>query len=119
MNKTSGAGVEDLQPVVSIVLIFNPQTMNVQIISPAEMSSIHFAHHEVLREVEEQQIRNAKLRKAMLISHLEHQEIGIVFQLDNGEIRETYSSVVDYADDFVEVEGGHFIPVMAIMDVEA
>lgn len=83
------------------------------------MNAIHFAHHEVLDKLEERQIRNAKLRKAMLISNLEHLDIGIIFQGDNGEVMETFSTVVEYADDFVEVEGGHIIPVMAIMDVEA
>lgn len=83
------------------------------------MHSIHFAHYDVLGTIEDQHVRNAKLRKAMLISNLEHQDIGIVFQLESGEVIETYSTVIDYADDFIELKGGYTIPVWAIVDVEA
>jgi hypothetical protein len=93
--------------------------MNVRKITPAEMPSIHFAHNDVLRDTEDRQVRNAKLRKAMLISNLEHEDVGIIFQLESGEVIETFSSVIDYADDYVELKGGYTIPVSAIVDVES
>jgi hypothetical protein len=39
-------------------------------------------------------------------------------KLPNGEMLETESDVVDFADDFVVLKGGYYIPVWAILDVD-
>ena len=93
--------------------------MNVRKIKPEEMPLVHFPHHDVLGRDEEKRLRNEKLQKAMMLSNIEHTDVGIVFQLDSGEIIETFSPVIDYADDFVELKGGYCLPVSAIVDVEA
>ncbi|HEY3404130.1 MAG TPA: hypothetical protein VGK59_12125 [Ohtaekwangia sp.] len=93
--------------------------MNVRKINPEEIVSVHFPHADVLHNNQEKDERDVKLHKAVALSNIEHQDIGIVLQLDTGEIIETYSPLVDYADDFVIIKGGYFIPVWAIVDVEA
>ena len=93
--------------------------MNVRKINPEEIASVHFPHSDVLQNHAEKEERNIKLHNAVVLSNLEHQDVGIVLQLDTGEVIETYSTLVDYADDFVVIKGGYFIPVWAIVDVEA
>ena len=93
--------------------------MDVRIINPEEVVSLHFPHADVLKNREQKDERDYKLHKAVALSNIEHQDIGIVLQLDTGEVIETYSLLVDYADDFLVIKGGYFIPVWAIVDVEA
>ena len=93
--------------------------MNVRKINPEEIVSVHFSHTDVLPNRAEKEARDIKLHKAVALSNLEHQDVGIILQLDTGEVIETYSTLVDYADDFVVIKGGYFIPVWAIVDVEA
>jgi hypothetical protein len=40
-------------------------------------------------------------------------------KLENGEVIETFSNLIDFADNYVEVKGGSLIPVWAIVDIEA
>jgi hypothetical protein len=93
--------------------------MNVRKINPEEIISVHFPRADVLQTNQLKNERDLKLHKAVALSNLEHQDVGIVLQLDTGEVIETYSTLVDYADDFVVLKGGYFIPVWAIVDVEA
>ncbi len=93
--------------------------MNVRKINPEEIVSMHFSHTEVLQNRAEKDDRDIKLHKAVMLCNREHEDVGIVLQLDTGEIIETYSTLVDYADDFVVIKGGYYIPVWAIVDVEA
>ena len=88
-------------------------------ILPSEVLSIHFAHQDVLEREEEKEERKIKLQRAMIISNSEHVPISLYLRLPNGETVETQSDLVDFADDFVVVKGGYFIPVYAILDVDA
>ena len=54
----------------------------------------------------------------MMISNCEHVPISLYMQLPNGEKLETESDLIDYADDFVILRGGFYIPVRAILDVD-
>jgi hypothetical protein len=93
--------------------------MNVRKISPEEIPMVHFTHQDVLRDEEQKVLRAHKLVKAVMISNLEHQDVGLIMQLEDGEVIETFSNLIDFADNYVEVKGGSFIPVWAIVDVEA
>lgn len=93
--------------------------MNVRKVNPEEVPFMHFAHDEVLNTRNERESRKWKLNKAVALSNVEHLDIGLVLQLDSGEIIETFTPVVDYADDFIEIKGGYFIPLRAIVDIEA
>lgn len=92
--------------------------MNVRKVKPEEIRALHFAHHEVLNEKEAKDHRDKQLHRAAMLCNLLHEEIGIVFQLDTGEVIETYAPIVDYADSFVELKGGYWLPVWAIVEVE-
>jgi hypothetical protein len=92
--------------------------MNLRIINPEEIKSEHFAHDEVLKNEDDRWERISKLLKAVLLSNVEHQEIGIVIKLDSGEIIETFSNLIDFAEDYVMIKGGASIPLKAIVDVE-
>ena len=93
--------------------------MNVRKISPEEIPMVHFTHQDVLSDEEQKVLRAHKLVKAVMISNLEHQDVGLIIQLEDGEVIETFSNLIDFADNYVEVKGGSFIPVWAIVDVEA
>lgn len=92
--------------------------MNVRKIKPEDMRPAHYAHTEVLQNEKDRVSRIQKLLKAVTLSHLEHEDVGIVIKLENGELIETYCNLIDYAEDFVMIKGGTTIPLKAIIDVE-
>ncbi|HEY9046598.1 MAG TPA: hypothetical protein VIN08_11910 [Ohtaekwangia sp.] len=93
--------------------------MNVRKITPEEISLVHFTHQDVLGDEEQKILRAHKLVKAVMLSNMEHLDVGLILKLDTGEVIETFSNLVDFADNYVEVKGGSLIPVWAIVDVEA
>ncbi|SKC73513.1 hypothetical protein [Ohtaekwangia koreensis] len=93
--------------------------MDVRKINPEEIPMVHFTHQDVLSDEEQKILRAHKLVKAVMISSLEHQDIGLIMKLEDGEVIETFSNLIDFADNYVEVKGGSLIPVWAIVDIEA
>lgn len=91
---------------------------NVRVINPSEVRLYNFGTRDVLQLQNERDSRNQKLNRAMLLTHCEHLNISIFIRLPNGEMLETQSDVIDYADDFVVVKGGYVIPVRAITDID-
>jgi hypothetical protein len=73
---------------------------------------------DTLFHAEAKKSRLEKLHIAALLSHFEHQTIGIVTTLFSGEVVEVYSDFVECAEDFVQLKGGVIIPIRAIVDVE-
>jgi len=88
-----------------------------RLINPSDVRLLHFGSKDVLNNNEEKEWRAGKLQRAMKISNCEHVPISLYMQLPNGEKLETESDLIDYADDYVIVKGGHYIPVSAILDV--
>lgn len=91
---------------------------NVRKLNPEEILMAHFVQNDVLTTPEERADRAKKLLKAVILSNCEHQDIGIVIKLDNGEVIETFCDLIDFADEFVMIKGGATIPLKAIVDVE-
>ena len=92
--------------------------MNVRKVEVNEMNSIHFAKKDVLGNEDDRLERMRKLIKAVILSHIEHSDVGIVFKLDNDEVVETYCDLIDFAGDYVMIKGGTVIPLISIVDVE-
>lgn len=79
---------------------------------------LSFSHEEVLSDATARAERDHALRSAMALSNNDHEEIGLIVQLSNGEVVEIASSLIDYEGELVEVRGGHAIPLRAILRVE-
>jgi hypothetical protein len=92
--------------------------MNVRKIEVDEMKVAHFTKKEVLADEEARSERIRKLLKAVVLSHLEHNDVGIVIKLENDEVIETYCDLIDFAGDYVMIKGGTIIPLISIVDVE-
>ena len=92
--------------------------MNVRKIEPEKMKTEHFTHSSAVVGEEDRIALIGKLLRAVILSHSEHQTIGIVIKLESGEIIETFCDHIDFADDFIMIKGGATIPVKAIVDVE-
>ena len=88
-----------------------------RLIDPSDVRHLSFGSKDVLNNNEEKQWRAGKLQRAMIISNSEHVPISVYIQLPSGEKLETESDLIDFADDFVILKGGHYIPVSAILDV--
>ena len=88
-----------------------------RLIHPSDLRLLYFGSKDVLKENEEKEWRASKLQRAMIISNCEHVPISVYMQLPNGEVIETESDLIDYADDFVILKGGYHVPVSAIFDV--
>ena len=91
---------------------------NARVINPSDVRLYNFGTTDVLLHQNDRDKRKHKLTKAMALTHFEHLAISIFIRLPNGEMLETQSDVIDFADDFVVVKGGYVIPVRAIMDVD-
>jgi hypothetical protein len=89
-----------------------------RLINPSDTRLLYFGSQDVLSNNEEKEWRKGKLQRAMIISNCEHVPISLYMQLPNGEKLETESDMIDYADDFVTLKGGFYIPVRAILDVD-
>jgi hypothetical protein len=89
-----------------------------RLINPSDVGLLSFGSKDVLTNTEDKEMRKGKLLRAMIISNCEHVPISLYMQLPNGEKLETESDLIDYADDFVILKGGFYIPVWAILDVE-
>jgi len=92
--------------------------MNARKIAFDDVKVFHFTKNDVLGNDEERQERIRKLVKAVVLCHTEHQDIGIVFKLESGEVIETFCDLIDFADDFVVIKGGTAIPLISIVDIE-
>ncbi|MEO7989331.1 MAG: hypothetical protein ABI663_07305 [Chryseolinea sp.] len=90
-----------------------------RMINPSDIHLFHFGMQDVLNSMEEKEMRRWKLRRAMILSNSEHTLINIYLKLPNGEMLETQTDLVNYADDFVTIKGGINIPTWIISDVDA
>ncbi len=82
------------------------------------MKVAHFTRREVLESEEARMERIRKLLRAVVLSHIEHNDVRIVMKLDNDEMIETYCDLIDFAGDYVMIKGGTVIPLISIVDVE-
>jgi len=86
--------------------------------SPEEVSKQHFAAADVLTNEKEQISRENNLRTATDETYQDHDEIGIIVRLANGQRVEVLSNFIELAGHVVELRGGYHIPVRAIEKVE-
>jgi hypothetical protein len=91
--------------------------MNVRKITLEELPALHFAGEEVLSSFEEKFEREHKLKTAMALTNSDHESISLFVRLATGEVVEIVSDLIDLEEDFVELRGGHGIPLRAILDV--
>jgi len=89
-----------------------------RVINPSDIRLFYFGSKDVLTDSEEKEVRRIKLLRAMILTNCEHIPISLYLKLPNGEKLETESDVVDYADDYVILKGGFYVPVQAIFDVD-
>src|SRR5258706_11119063 len=82
--------------------------------TPAELSTEHFAHDDVLETPSERATRKQRLEMAIAETAHDREEFGFMVQLADGRVVEVYSDFVEMADDFVELKGGCMIPLRAI-----
>ena len=86
--------------------------------TPEEVSKQHFAKEDVLTSAEARSSRQGNLRAATAETYQDHDEIAIIVRLANGDRVEVFSNFIELEGEFVELHGGHVIPVRAIEKVE-
>ena len=87
-------------------------------ITPLELSTQHFPITDALTTDEERLVRIHDLKTAMNETHQDHDDIGIIVRLANGERVEVISNFIELSGDFIELRGGVTIPLRAIEKVE-
>jgi hypothetical protein len=90
----------------------------IRTVSSQEIAHFQYPAYDVLPMEEDRINRMMDLKSAMAVSNTEHETIGIVVQLNNGDEVEVMSDMIDVEDDVVEVKGAHLIPIRAILRVE-
>ncbi len=91
--------------------------MNYRRINLDIIPSLHFGKLDVLLSLEDKRERQHQLISATALTMLDHEEIGLVVKLDNGENVEVVSNLIDLEGDYVELKGGYTIPLRAILKV--
>jgi len=86
--------------------------------TPAEVTKEHFPANDVLSSKEERQTREHNLLAATTETYQDHDDIGIIVRLANGRRVEVLSNFIELAGQYVELRGGHDIPLRAIEKVE-
>lgn len=87
-------------------------------ISLAELKAADFPAHDVLTDPQEVAQRAHDLKSAMAYTNIEHDEVGIILQLANGEVVEYLSDLIEFEGPLVELRGGYAIPVKSILRIE-
>lgn len=87
-------------------------------ITPMELSTQRFPIEDVLTTKEERFVRIHDLKTAMNETNQDHDDIGIIVRLANGERVEVISNFIELSGDFIELKGGVTIPLRAIEKVE-
>jgi len=87
-------------------------------ISVPELSAQHLSIIDVLTTEEDQKRRIHDLTTAMNETNQDHDDIGLIVHLANGDRVEVLSNFIELSGDFVELKGGCIIPLRAIEKVE-
>lgn len=90
----------------------------VRTVSSHDIAHFRYPAYDVLPQEEDRINRMIDLRSAMCVTNIEHEPVGIIVQLSDGDEVEIISGLVDVEDDVIEVKGAHLIPIRAILRVE-
>lgn len=92
--------------------------MQYRTITLPELKKVKFPAHDVLTNEQEKQLREHDLRSAMAYTNIEHDEVGIIIQLSDGEQVEFLSDFIELEGRLVELKGGYAIPVKSILKID-
>jgi hypothetical protein len=92
---------------------------NIEHILETDLTAMHFAKYDVLRNRLQQHLRKSDLQRAMQLGCMEHEPVNLVFTTEEGRQLQVKSLVLAVSDDFVLLQGGRFLPVKAISGIEA
>jgi hypothetical protein len=83
-----------------------------------QLSSVNFAHQEVLESAEAIKARYVDLEKAMILGNAYKGKVKIFFKTHLGEEMSVYGTVWAMGDQYVSLKGDKQIPVQSITKVE-
>ncbi len=86
--------------------------------SPEALSKEHFPKEDVLKEEFDRVYRELSLRSATIKTYDDHDEITLIVRLADGNRILVKSKFIELENDFVELFGGHAVPLRAIERVE-
>jgi hypothetical protein len=86
--------------------------------SPAEISKQRFSSEDVLSNDTDREVREHGLRSATNETYLDHDDITLIVRLANGRRAAVTTNFIELAGSFVELKGGHDIPLKAVEKVE-
>ena len=92
--------------------------MSHRLISREELKEVRFPDKDVLQKKEDKDLRTHDLKSAMAYTNIEHDEVGLIIQLADGEQVQYMASLIELAGSLVELKGGLVIPVKAIVRVD-
>jgi hypothetical protein len=114
----------DLKPAFFLpkVMVFKNDSWQfrfmIRTVSSQEIAHFQYPAYDVLPMEVDRINRIMELKSAMATTNTEHESIGIVVQLSNGDEVEIVSDLIDVEDDVIEVKGAHLIPIRAILRVQ-
>ncbi len=86
--------------------------------SPEAISKEHFPKEDVLKEEFDRVYREVALRSATMKTYDDHDEVALIVRLADGRRILVKSKFLEFENDFVELFGGHSVPLRAIERVE-
>jgi hypothetical protein len=91
--------------------------MTIRKINPVDLKQAKYPAEDVLSTFADRYDREIKLKSAMVYTNKEHDAVWLIVQLDDGELVELDSILIDVEDEYVELLGGVALPITAIYDV--
>jgi hypothetical protein len=91
--------------------------MNLRRIELEVIPYLRFTKSDVLSEKDERKEREHQLASATALTKSDHEEIGIVVKLENGDTVEVVSNLIELGGDYVELHGGFIIPLRSIVRI--
>ncbi len=86
--------------------------------TPEEVSQQKFPERDVLYTPEAQEARMHDLKTAMVETGENHDDLGLIIRLASGERVQVFSNFIEVDDHYVQLRGGHIVPIRAIEKIE-
>lgn len=92
--------------------------MEYRTITLEELRASNFAGRDVIQDEKAQKQREHDLKSAMAYTNIEHDDVGLIIELESGERVQYFSDMIELEGGLVELKGGYAIPVKAVFRID-
>ena len=94
---------------------FIPTAPTVEIIEKEELTTLHFAHDDVLTDPAARQVRRADADRAVTLGNAYHGKLDIYFQTSDGRTKRMATTIWAADSDHITLKSGASLPLRAVL----